>query len=76
VKVQVESPGKGALTIFDSLGGRELGQQLSVSQGWREFTFYRAAPRDHTLLLQFELDGDADVRLDGVTIHLIDTRSH
>ena len=38
------------LLLFDSLGGPDLGDRIRLTQGWREFTLYRAVPRTGELI--------------------------
>lgn len=56
------------LRISDSLAGSGLGQFVRRTQGWQEFSFYRAAAEDDYLLIHFDLFGLGEVFVDEVTI--------
>ena len=60
------------LLIFDSLGGAELGERIRLTQGWREFTLYRAAGRNGDLSLTFALTGLGEASIDDLQISLLD----
>ena len=45
------------LLVFDSLGGSDLGDRIRLTQGWREFTLYRAVPQTGELTVTFALTG-------------------
>jgi hypothetical protein len=61
------------LLIFDSLGGEALGERIGRASQWREFAFYRAAPRDGELSVTFALSGLGEVHLDDVAIQVMQT---
>jgi hypothetical protein len=54
--------------VYDSLGGPELGERFQLTDGWREFTFYRVAPADGGLSLTFALTGLGEAALDEVSV--------
>ena len=60
------------LLVFDSLGGPELGDRIRLTQGWREFTLYRAAGRSGDLSVTFALTGLGEASLDDLQISLLD----
>jgi len=72
---QVPRPVVGSdegLLIFDSLGGPDLGDRIRLTQGWREFTFYRAVPRGGPLSVTFALTGLGEAALDDLQVSLLD----
>ncbi len=56
------------LLVYDSLGGPTLGERFQLTEGWREFTFYRAAPTDADVSLTFALTGLGEASLDEVSV--------
>ena len=60
------------LLIFDSIGGAELGDRIRTTQGWREFTLYRAVPQSGALTVTFALTGLGEASLDDLSISLLD----
>ncbi len=58
--------------ITDSLGGKELSERFFKTNGWQEFTLYRAADRNGTIQVQFALCGLGSILLDEVTIRAVD----
>jgi hypothetical protein len=60
------------LFIFDSIAGPGLGERVQTTQGWREFTLYRAVPKTDDLTLTFALTGTGEALLDDISISLID----
>jgi hypothetical protein len=60
------------LLIFDSLTGPELGERIQLTQGWREFSLYRAVPDNGELTITFSLTGLGEAWLDDVSVSLID----
>ncbi len=58
------------LLIYDSLGGSDLAERVLIAPDWREFTLYRAAPRDGTVTVTLALTGIGEVWLDDVTVNL------
>jgi hypothetical protein len=63
------------LLVYDSIAGRELAHRVRMTEGWQEFTLYRAVPRDGSCTLTFALAALGEVWLDDVTVHLIDMAS-
>lgn len=58
VRIDKKLAGQGeGLLVYDSLGGRELGLRCELTEGWREFVLYRAAPRDGVINITLELNG-------------------
>jgi hypothetical protein len=60
------------LLVFDSIGGAELGDRIRATQGWREFTLYRAVPQSGELAVTFALTGLGEASLDDLSISLLD----
>jgi hypothetical protein len=60
------------LLVFDSLGGPELGDRIRLTQGWREFTLYRAVPQTGELSVTFALTGLGEASIDDVSVSLLD----
>jgi hypothetical protein len=60
------------LLIFDSLGGSDLGDRIRLTQGWREFTLYRAVPQTGDLTVTFALTGLGEASIDDLAIALLD----
>ena len=60
------------LLIFDSIGGPELGERVTATQGWREFSLYRAVPQNGNLTITFALTGLGEAWIDDVGIQLLD----
>lgn len=59
------------LLIFDSICGPNLGDRIGLTQGWREFTLYRAVPKNGELSVTFALSGLGEAWIDDVAISLI-----
>ncbi|MCC9606994.1 hypothetical protein LOC68_15060 [Blastopirellula sp. JC732] len=75
VKVRSKTtPGKNALLIYDSLGGKRLGLHLPAIDQWQEFSLIRAADQPGTMRLTFEMTGFAEATLDDVTVELYEQR--
>jgi hypothetical protein len=64
---RVGNSGEGLL-IFDSSAGPQLGQSIHDTQGWQEFSLYRAATQDGPFTVTFALTGLGEVWLDDVVI--------
>ena len=60
------------LKITDSLTGEAMAERIPITQGWQEFSLYRAVPGNGLVSLKFELSGLGTVQLDEVTIRSID----
>ena len=60
------------LLVFDSLGGSDLGDRIRLTQGWREFTLYRAVPQTGDLTVTFALTGLGEASIDDLAISLLD----
>jgi hypothetical protein len=65
--------GQDGLLVYDSFAGPVLAERLTVTDGWREFVLYRAAPSDGELSITFALTGLGEAFLDDVTISLHDS---
>jgi hypothetical protein len=61
-----------ALEVVDSLGGDDLAERIDKTAGWREFTLYRAALQGGEATVTFILSGLGEVRLDDVTIQVME----
>ena len=59
------------LMIFDSLGGEPLADRIGKTDGWKEFTLYRAAPVSGPWRLTIALTGIGDAWIDGITIEAL-----
>ena len=60
------------LTITDSLGGPEMMERIPITDGWQEFTLYRAASENDRVQVTFALTGTGTAMLDEVTVRAID----
>jgi hypothetical protein len=60
------------LLVFDSIAGPELGERIISSQGWREFSLYRAVPQNGDLTVTFALTGLGEAWIDDVAVQLLD----
>jgi hypothetical protein len=60
------------LLVFDSLGGSDLGDRIRATQGWREFTLYRAVPQTGELTVTFALAGLGEASVDDLSVSLLD----
>lgn len=60
------------LLLFDNFAGPQLGERIQLSQGWREFTLYRAIPKNGELTLTISLTGLGEASVDDLSISLID----
>jgi hypothetical protein len=60
------------LLVFDSLGGSDLGDRIRLTQGWREFTLYRAVPQTGDLTVTFALTGLGEASIDDLAVSLLD----
>ena len=58
--------------IYDTLAGPALAERIPVTEGWREFVLYRAAPYGGEVRLVFALTGLGEAWLDDVSITLHD----
>ena len=57
------------LLVIDSLGGEPLAQRIRQTDGWQEFSAYRAAgPRGAVLTLTLALSGMGEVFLDDLSV--------
>jgi hypothetical protein len=60
------------LMIYDTLAGPALADRIPVTEGWREFVLYRAAPYGGDVALVFALTGLGEAYVDDVSITLRD----
>jgi hypothetical protein len=56
------------LLVYDSLAGVQLAERITVSESWREFVLYRAAPADGDVYITFALTGIGEAHIDDVTV--------
>lgn len=73
--VRVPSAIQGSLEgliIYDSLAGIDLAERIYEAPNWREFTLYRAAPRDATATITFALTGVGEAWIDQVTVNVLE----
>jgi hypothetical protein len=61
------------LLVFDSIGGADLGDRIRLTQGWREFTLYRAVPQNGELTVTLALTGLGEASIDDLSVSLIDS---
>jgi len=76
--VRIPAPLTGSvdgLMIYDSEGGRSLASRFGVTDGWEEFTMYRAASSGGQIHLTFELTALGDVWIDDVTVEPVEPGS-
>lgn len=59
------------LLIYDNFAGPTLADSIAHAPEWREFTLYRAIPRDGELSFTFGLAGIGEAFIDDVTIELV-----
>jgi hypothetical protein len=72
---RVPDPIQGSLDgllIYDSLGGTALAERVLIAPDWREFTLYRATPREGTVTVTMALTGIGEAWLDDVTVNLLE----
>jgi hypothetical protein len=69
---RIAASGEGLL-VFDSVGGPELGDRVRLTQGWREFTLYRAVPETGELTVTFALTGLGEASIDDLAVQLLDS---
>jgi hypothetical protein len=60
------------LFVFDSLGGPDLGDHIRLTQGWREFTLYRAVPQNGNLSITFALTGLGEASIDDLAVAILE----
>jgi hypothetical protein len=60
------------LVVSDSIGGIDLGDRIRLTQGWREFTLYRAATQSGELTITFALAGLGEASVDDLSVSLLD----
>ncbi len=60
------------LTIYDSLGGRDLAVCCQQSAEWQEVTLYRAAGEDSEVRVRIVLEGYGEAFVDEMTVQTID----
>jgi hypothetical protein len=60
------------LMVVESLTGEEMALRIDKTAGWREFTMFRIAPQSGPMALTFVLTGLGEVRLDDVTIDVLE----
>jgi hypothetical protein len=59
------------LLIYDNFAGPTLADSIGHAPEWREFTLYRAVPRDGELSFTFGLAGIGEAFIDDLTIELV-----
>ena len=59
------------LLILDSLGREPLAERIGKTEGWKEFTMYRAAPASGPWQVTIAMTGLGEAWIDGVTIELL-----
>lgn len=68
---QIAASGEGLL-VFDSISGSELGDRVRLTQGWHEFTLYRAVPQSGEMSVTFALTGLGEASIDDLSISLLE----
>jgi hypothetical protein len=71
VPKQLAATSEGLL-VFDSITGPELGDRIRLTQGWHEFTLYRAVPQSGELSVTFALTGLGEASIDDLSISLLE----
>jgi hypothetical protein len=71
VPKQLAASAEGLL-VFDSIGGSELGDRIRLTQGWHEFTLYRAVPQSGELSVTLALTGLGEASIDDVSVSLLE----
>ncbi|MFV2068682.1 MAG: hypothetical protein ACC645_17055, partial [Pirellulales bacterium] len=56
------------LMVIDSLGGQELARRVGQTEGWNDFTLYRAVAQPTAVTVTFALSGIGAADIDTVTI--------
>jgi hypothetical protein len=72
--VRVPEPLRGtcsSLLIYDNFAGPAVAESVVHAPAWREFTLYRAIPRDGELSITFALAGIGEAAIDDVSIVLV-----
>ncbi|HEX7447645.1 MAG TPA: M56 family metallopeptidase [Pirellulales bacterium] len=72
--VNIPQPITGSLDgllIIESLGREAQAERIGATNGWQEFTLYRAAPAACDLTVTFALSGLGDAWIDDVTVKLV-----
>jgi hypothetical protein len=73
--VDVPQPITGSvdgLMIFDSFSGEALAERIGETKGWQPFLLYRVAPASGTMRVTFALTGLGQVRLDEVSVQVLE----
>ena len=60
------------LLVVESLTGEEMALRLDKTKGWQEFTMLRIVPQSGPLTLTLWMTGLGEVRLDDLTIEVLD----
>ena len=60
------------LLIYATFGGLALAARVRAEGDWRQFTLYRAAPRDGQFRVSFALTGLGEAWLDEVSVSILD----
>jgi hypothetical protein len=71
VPKQLAATSEGLL-VFDSITGPELGDRIHLTQGWHEFTLYRAVPQSGELSVTFALTGLGEASIDDLSVSLLE----
>ena len=61
--------------IIDNVGGASLAERILVTNGWQEFSIYRAVLQDTELRVTFAMTGVGQVHFDEVTVRTVDLPS-
>ena len=72
--VNIDAPitlGADGLVILDTLSGRALALRMSLTEGWRQITMYRAAARSGSMAVTFALAGLGTAAIDDVTMQIV-----
>jgi len=58
--------------LVESLTGEEMALRLDKTKGWQEFSMLRIVPQPGPLVLTMALTGLGEVRLDDLTIEVLE----
>ncbi len=76
--VRIDAPLAGSvdgLVILDTQNGEALATRLRHTDGWRQITMFRGAPRPGPLAVTFALTGLGEAAIDDVTLQIVRRRA-
>lgn len=72
VKVPYATDERGSgLMVVDSFAGEDFAERISRTNGWREFTLYRIAPKSGQFSMSFVLSGYGEAWVDEVSVTVL-----